>query len=513
MTGIRRAQGVVLLLALGVARAAPAPGDDRPRRSRIADRIRGQAIAAAHPAMEAPTVQPASIAVHMREEDVVLGVVVAGEPRAYPWWIAKNFHVVNDTIRGVPVTVAFCEQCTGAAAFRRELHGRVLSMEVPGVYNGTIILRDRETRTLWAPFSGQALEGPLAGKRLERIPLSLTRWNEWKSRHPETGVIWGPAQVRSGHGSWYEPGKWGIVGEMAETLQGWDPRLPENALVYGLELPSKARSYALADVKARGVVNDTVEGIPVAIVAPREFEAAGFDRRLRGRLLEFQPSAGGPAVMVDRETQSAWSAEGLALSGPLAGERLTPLEGYVVEWHVWAAYNPQTEIFGAAEPLGHDVVEPPVFPTLTLQPVEGSSPEEVRLTGDVTLVALWAAWCGPCRVEMPLLQGLLEKHSTRGLSVLGIAVHMPEDDAERHLVRSFLSASRITFPNHLIDERGYDQLETLVRRAGHPGLVLPTVLVVDKDRRVRAMFRGNQVEALAAALPRFLRSAAASSCE
>ena len=100
---------------------------------------------------------------------------------------------VNDTIGGVPVAVAFCEQCTGAAAFRRELEGRVLSMEVPGVYNGTIILRDRETRTLWAPFSGKALEGPLAGKTLERVPLSLTRWSEWKARHPATERDLGPA--------------------------------------------------------------------------------------------------------------------------------------------------------------------------------------------------------------------------------------------------------------------------------------------------------------------------------
>ena len=81
--------------------------------------------------MEAPTVVAAASAAHMREDDVVLGVVVSGEPRAYPWWIVKHFHAVNDTIGGVPLAVAFCEQCTGQPAFRRELEGRVLSMEVP----------------------------------------------------------------------------------------------------------------------------------------------------------------------------------------------------------------------------------------------------------------------------------------------------------------------------------------------------------------------------------------------
>jgi len=155
--------GVPVALALGTAvlwMTWPATFDvAASRRTRIADRIRGQAIAAAHPPMEAPTVLPAALASHMRDDDVVLGIVVGEEPRAYPWWIVKNFHVVNDTVGGRPVAIAFCEQCTGAAAFRRDFEGRVLSIEVAGVYNGTIILRDRQTRTLWAPFSGKALDG------------------------------------------------------------------------------------------------------------------------------------------------------------------------------------------------------------------------------------------------------------------------------------------------------------------------------------------------------------------
>jgi len=29
--------------------------------------------------------------------NTVFGVVVSGRARAYPWWIAKNYHVVNDS--------------------------------------------------------------------------------------------------------------------------------------------------------------------------------------------------------------------------------------------------------------------------------------------------------------------------------------------------------------------------------------------------------------------------------
>ena len=119
-------------------------------------------------------------------------------------------------------------------------------------------------------------------------------------------------------------------------------------------------------------------------------------------------------------------------------------------------------------------------------------------------MALWASWCPPCRVEMPALQALSRKHASRGLAVRGIAVHMPDDDSERAQVRSFLSEAGVTFPNHLVDERAYDQLEGVARTLGRTGLVLPTVFVIDKQGRVRALFSGDQVERLPAVLNGFL---------
>jgi thiol-disulfide isomerase/thioredoxin len=484
---------------------AAAPGtlaaDQAPSRTPVADRIRGQRVAAEHPPMEAPTVVPAALATHMRGDDVVLGTVVSGEARAYPWWVVKHFHAVNDTIAGIPVAVAFCEQCTGGAAFRRTLGSQILSMEVPGVYNGTIVLRDRETRTLWAPFSGRALEGPLAGQKLDRVPLSMMRWDEWRERHPATGVLWGPDQARGGHGSWYEPGKWGIVAEMGSTIQAWDARLPENTLVYGVEAAGRARSYTLAALKARGVLNDELGGIPLVLAARGALEVAAFDRRAGGRTLTFSASGDPASLMVDRETGTAWSVEGRAVQGALAGEALRPLDGYVVEWHVWAAYNPGTAIVDV------DVAPAPrdagAFPDLALVPVNGKAPQEVRRTAAVNLVVLWASWCAPCRAELPALQALSRKHPARRLGVVGIAMTMPDDEPGRSDVRRVLSESAVTFPNHFVDEAAYDRLEALARGAGRPGIVLPMVFLVEGER-VRGVFSGDEMARLEGEVDRFL---------
>jgi thiol-disulfide isomerase/thioredoxin len=511
--GCRRwATSATLLVLLAPDASAVSGGarTDGARGSRIAERIRGQQIAATSPPLENPPVRAVASAVEMRDEDYVFGVTLAGRARAYPWWVAKNYHVVNDTISGVPVAVAFCEQCTGAAAFLRTLDGRVLSFEVVGVYNGTIIIRDRETRSLWAPFSGRALEGPLAGRRLERLPLSFTRWDTWTAWHPGGEVVWGRSSMREGHGSWYEPGKWGIVSEMGATLQAWDPRLPENALIYGLEVGGNAKSYPLSELHARGgVVNDRVAQSPVVVVARGPLDLMAFHRTVKGRDLTFRPSTGLQAVMQDDETGSDWSGDGEALGGPLVGERLEPVDGYLVEWHVWSAYNPGAELFGA--PASVDSTRVPnglAFPSLTLQGLEGA-PRPVTLPGRVNLVVLWAAWCPPCKVELPQLERLARKHSADGLELAGIAIHIPNDDSEKDAVKRFVKEAGLSFPIFLVDESAYDRLESLSRSVGMSGLMLPTVFVTDSRARILSVLTGTPAENLPVALDGLVRGALA----
>jgi thiol-disulfide isomerase/thioredoxin len=367
---------------------------------------------------------------------------------------------------------------------------------VAGVYNGTIILRDRETRTLWAPFSGRGLEGRLAGRRLERLPLSITRWDEWRARHPRGEVVWAPASAREGHGSWYEPGKWGIVSEMGSTLQAWDPRLPENELVFGIEGDETSlgagKAYPLRWLRERkGVVSDTVGGVPVVVAAAGPLDVAAYDRRVGGRVLTFRPPAGSQAVMNDEETGSDWSGEGEALAGPLQGQRLEKVDGYVVEWHVWSAYHVQAEVAGLPDQATSAQPSSLSFPALSLLGLDGQT-RLMTFPQPVNLVVLWAAWCPSCQVELPAIDRLVTSHARRGLSAVGIAIHIPDED-ERDVVRRFVSSSRLRLPTLLVDEPAYDRLDRLCRQAGGPGLVLPTVFVVGEGGGVRAVLRGKGV--------------------
>jgi thiol-disulfide isomerase/thioredoxin len=269
-------------------------------------------------------------------------------------------------------------------------------------------------------------------------------------------------------------------------------------------------------------------------MARSEVEGAGFDRRVSGRVLSFRaasaagasatfggaPSAGTlDVIATDAETGSAWSVDGEALGGPLRGQRLRPLDGYSVEWHVWSAYNPRTDLFevnaaGIARPAASaaggvaasSLPAGATLPPLALPDLDGRV-RDLPLAGETNLVVLWAAWCPPCRAEMPLVEELVKKHAAAGLAAVGIAIHIPEP-IERDAVRAFLEEAKITFPTFLVDDAGYDELESLAIRLGGPGLVLPTVFVTDRRGTIMAVFRGKDVEGLAGAVEARLKPAA-----
>jgi hypothetical protein len=57
-----------------------------------------------------------------------------------------------------------------------------------GVYK---LMYDRPTNSLWNQLTGEPVSGRLAesGIQLERLPIVVTTWGEWKKEHPGTVVL------------------------------------------------------------------------------------------------------------------------------------------------------------------------------------------------------------------------------------------------------------------------------------------------------------------------------------
>ena len=71
--------------------------------------------------------------------------------------------------------------------------------------------------------------------------------------------------------------------------------------------------------------------------------AAAFSRRVGDQILEFEAAGD---FFRDTETGTLWTLLGVADDGELGGQRLNPVKADNGLWFAWAAFKPETEIYG-----------------------------------------------------------------------------------------------------------------------------------------------------------------------
>ncbi len=120
------------------------------------------------------------------KKELVMGMVVSGFAKAYPFSAISQQTVINDHFAGEEVVITFEPTSESAAAFQRRLNGKTLTFEPAQVRAGVALMRDQETGSLWQVLTGQAVEGPLFGERLERLPSHYSFWFAWSDFHPQT---------------------------------------------------------------------------------------------------------------------------------------------------------------------------------------------------------------------------------------------------------------------------------------------------------------------------------------
>jgi hypothetical protein len=284
---------------------------------------------------------------HLRADDPVLGFYMDRRAWALPWWIMADPHVANLVLDARPVLVTLCPICSTGAAFRPEVQGRRLGFRLRGKYNGTMLMADTATDSLWSPSTGVALAGMMRGAELERLPLSQCLWNEWLQMHPSTKVLYAERAARRAAASDDLPGSPNVPPRFIATLvRPLDERLPHNGLVLGAVRGEHARAYPLQTLARIGpVLNDSLGGIEIVVrCRPGTLQALAFHRRLGEHLLDFHCPEGGNVVL-DHQTGSVWNEMGEAVSGPLAGSQLAYFDSGVGEWYEFAAAHPDAEIF------------------------------------------------------------------------------------------------------------------------------------------------------------------------
>lgn len=114
-------------------------------------------------------------------EQFVLGIADGGPPRAWGFDTLLETPAINTDWAGRPVLAVLDRAHFTARLFEREVGGRTLTFRMA---DGE--LTDGETGSTWAPSSGRALAGPLAGRHLAPLPATVSYRDAWQRFYPRS---------------------------------------------------------------------------------------------------------------------------------------------------------------------------------------------------------------------------------------------------------------------------------------------------------------------------------------
>jgi len=147
------------------------------------------------PAADNPDVTSAADAKWIKDDEIVFGIEVNGESRAYPRRTMEVREMVNDTLGGRSLGIPYCTLCGAAQAYFTDnvpgTDDRIVLRTSGLLSRSNKVMYDLNTHSIFDTFLGRAVTGPLLEKEieLEQASVVTTDWGTWKREHPETTVL------------------------------------------------------------------------------------------------------------------------------------------------------------------------------------------------------------------------------------------------------------------------------------------------------------------------------------
>ena len=296
------------------------------------------------PSLDTPAMLPAAAADYLRDDDLVFGVSINRDVRAYPLRIMGWHEMFNDVIGGVPVALAYCTLCGSGILFETKVDGRRKPFVFGSsgfLYRSNKLMFDRETLSLWNQFTGQPVVGPLADSAisLEQRPVVITRWLDWRRTNPETTVLSLQTGHRRDYGSGVVYSDYFASRKLMFPTNVDETRHRQKDYVFGLRLFGGAKAWPLVAFAKTPVINDTLAGQPVVLIGdPGGRSVRAYERGAES----FAPQGKG----LRAKDGTLWQITEDALIAP-DRRSLGRLAGQISYWFAWNGYvGAKSELYG-----------------------------------------------------------------------------------------------------------------------------------------------------------------------
>jgi len=282
-------------------------------------------------------------ATYLKDTDVVFGIEVNGDARAYPKRILAWHEMFTDVVGDVSVTGVYCTLCGTVILYNNEHKGKTYKLGTSGfLYRSNKLMYDATTQSLWNTIWGTPVVGPLVDKgiQLEYMSVVTTTWGEWKSRHPKTKVL----SLNTGHARDYGEGiaykSYFADDKLMFNVPKVDKKLKNKQSILAVRLPNhpkKPHAISVKFLKKNPKYNLVIEDTNIIVLTDK----SGANRAYESKTVKFN-NYNQDKKLVDN-TGKTWTLYEDRLENKL-GEKLERIHTFNAFWFGWKAAYPNTKL-------------------------------------------------------------------------------------------------------------------------------------------------------------------------
>ena len=306
------------------------------------------------PSVDDPQFMLASNVTFLDDNDLVVGITINGETKAYPHPIMDWHEIVNDEVGDTPVAITYCPLTGTASAWDRTIDGEVTTFGVSGLlFNTNLIPYDRKTDSNWSQMFLKSVNGNLIEQDIVTHQLIETEWSTWKAMFPDSEVL----TTDTGFERDYDRYPYGDYRTndnfLIFPISNEDGRFDRKDRGLGVIVNGQEKFFSLNSFTG-DVVNiqeESFAGVELVVAGSRDLNfVVAYERTLDdGTILSFSPvnpqSGSVPEAILQDTEGNLWNLLGVAVEGPRVGTQLKAPESFIGYWFAWAAFYPDLEIF------------------------------------------------------------------------------------------------------------------------------------------------------------------------
>ncbi|RUT77644.1 DUF3179 domain-containing (seleno)protein [Ancylomarina longa] len=186
---------------------------------------------------------------NLKDDALVIGVLLEDEARAYPHFIMNWHEIVNDKIGNTSFSVVFCPLTGTATVWNRVINNQETTFGVSGfLYNSNVVPYDRNTNSNWSQMLQLSVQGQLQTTPSQNLFVLETSVETWKAITTGSKIL----STNTGYNREYRINPYGNYPTNSAVnfpVNFTDTRLHPKERVLGVLVNGKAKAYRFASFK------------------------------------------------------------------------------------------------------------------------------------------------------------------------------------------------------------------------------------------------------------------------